>query len=73
MLLMYTDGVTDAQNSEGEFIDKKVIITTAQQSLGKSVSDIQQEILDKVHKFVGDAPRFDDLTLVILGRERLEK
>jgi sigma-B regulation protein RsbU (phosphoserine phosphatase) len=73
MLLMYTDGVTDAQNSDGEFIDKKIIITTAQQSIGKTVADIQQEILDKVHKFVGDAPRFDDLTLVILGRERLEK
>jgi sigma-B regulation protein RsbU (phosphoserine phosphatase) len=37
MLLMYTDGVTDAQNSDGEFIDKKIIITTAQQSLGKTV------------------------------------
>jgi len=69
MLLMYTDGVTDAQNSDEEFIDKKIIITTAQQSIGKTVTDIQQEILDKVHKFVGDAPRFDDLTLVIIGRE----
>jgi serine phosphatase RsbU (regulator of sigma subunit) len=73
MLLMYTDGVTDAQNSDGEFIDKKIILSAAQQGLGKTVSDIQQDILDKVHKFVGDAPRFDDITLVILGRDNLEK
>jgi serine phosphatase RsbU (regulator of sigma subunit) len=50
ILLLYTDGVTDAQNNDAEFIDKKII-------------------LDRVHHFVGDAPRFDDLTLVILKRE----
>jgi serine phosphatase RsbU (regulator of sigma subunit) len=69
MLLLYTDGVTDAQNNDGEFIDRKIISNTAQQNIGKTVLDIQQIILDKVHRFVGDAPRFDDLTLVILGRE----
>ncbi len=69
MLLLYTDGVTDAQNSAGEFIDRKIILNTLQQSLGRTVAEVQQGILDKVHHFVGDAPRFDDITLVILGRE----
>jgi serine phosphatase RsbU (regulator of sigma subunit) len=70
ILLLYTDGVTDAQNSAGEFIDKKLILNTVQNNIGKTVFDVQQGILDKVHRFVGDAPRFDDLTLVILGREK---
>jgi serine phosphatase RsbU (regulator of sigma subunit) len=69
ILLLYTDGVTDAQNSAGEFIDRKIILITAQKNIGKTVIDLQQGILDKVHNFVGDAPRFDDLTLVILGRQ----
>ncbi len=69
ILLMYTDGVTDAQNSDGEFIDRKIILSALQQNLGRSVPEIQKSILDKVHRFVGEAPRFDDLTLVILGRE----
>ena len=69
ILLLYTDGVTDAQNSAGEFIDRKIILTIVQKNIGKTVYDIQQGILDKVHRFVGDAPRFDDLTLVILGRQ----
>ncbi len=71
ILLLYTDGVTDAQNSAGEFIDKTLILNTVQKNIGKTVFDVQQGILDKVHRFVGDAPRFDDLTLVILGREKL--
>ncbi len=69
ILLLYTDGVTDAQNVAGEFIDRKVILNTVQMNMGKTVYEVQQSILDRVHRFVGDAPRFDDLTLVLLGRE----
>jgi serine phosphatase RsbU (regulator of sigma subunit) len=69
ILLLYTDGVTDAQNNDAEFIDKKIILSIAQQHMGKSAQEVLQGILDRVHHFVGDAPRFDDLTLVILKRE----
>jgi sigma-B regulation protein RsbU (phosphoserine phosphatase) len=69
---MYTDGVTDAQNLAGEFIDKEIILDAAQQHLGKSALEVQQGILDRVHSFVGEAPRFDDLTLVVLSREDSE-
>ncbi|PWB53521.1 MAG: hypothetical protein C3F13_08895 [Anaerolineales bacterium] len=70
ILLLYTDGVTDAQNNAGEFIDRKIILNTVQKNSGKSVQVVQKNILEKVHHFVGDASRFDDLTLVILGREK---
>ncbi|OGN92974.1 MAG: hypothetical protein A2Z71_03930 [Chloroflexi bacterium RBG_13_50_21] len=73
ILLLYTDGVTDAQNNNGEFIDRKIIVNTVQQNIGRTVQEIQQRILDKVHRFVGDAPRFDDITLVILGRDNEQK
>ena len=73
MLLMYTDGVTDAQNNDGEFIDRKLLLSTAQQQIGDSVQDVMQGILNKVHRFVGDSPRFDDITLVILRRDNEQK
>jgi serine phosphatase RsbU (regulator of sigma subunit) len=69
VLFMYTDGVMDAQNNAGEFIDRQIILNTVQMNIGKNVYEVQQSILDRVHGFVGDAPRFDDLTLVLLGRE----
>lgn len=72
-LLMYTDGVTDAQDIAGQFIDRKVILNTLQQNMGKTVQELQDSILYSVHHFVGDAPRFDDLTLVILGRDNDKK
>jgi serine phosphatase RsbU (regulator of sigma subunit) len=69
MLMMYTDGVTDAQNDVGEFIDRKIILNTLQQNIGKPAQEVQKHILDRIHHFVGDAPRFDDLTLVLVMRE----
>jgi serine phosphatase RsbU (regulator of sigma subunit) len=73
MLLLYTDGVTDAQNDEGEFIDRKMITSVAQQNINKSTQDVLTSIMDRLHRFVGDAPRFDDITLVILGRKNGSK
>ena len=69
MLLMYTDGVTDAQNDLGEFIDRKIILNTLQENITKPAQEVQQSILDKIHHFVGEAPAFDDLTLVVVKRE----
>jgi len=69
VLLLYTDGVTDAQNSRGEFIDRNEILDITSCCTGQSVDQISQAILEKLHRFVGDAPRFDDITLVILSRE----
>jgi serine phosphatase RsbU (regulator of sigma subunit) len=73
MILLYTDGITDAQNNAGEFIDKKIILNIAQMHAGKPAIVVHQGILERVHRFVGDAARFDDLTLVILGRENVQK
>lgn len=70
ILLLYTDGVTDAQNAEGEFIDRKAIINIARRNCGKSVQNLQRIILKEIHDFVDGAPRFDDITLVIVGRDR---
>lgn len=73
LLVLYTDGVMDAQNNIGEFIDRKMVISTFQHYVGKSAQEVQSGILNRIHTFVGDAPRFDDLTLVIVGRDDIKK
>jgi serine phosphatase RsbU (regulator of sigma subunit) len=73
ILLLYTDGVMDAQNNAGEFIDRKIILNTVKENTNGTVHALQEAILKRVHQFVGDAPRFDDLTLVILKREKSDE
>lgn len=68
VLLLYTDGIPDAQNSDGEFFKERQLIEVVQNKLGTSAREIQKSILDAVQEFVGEAPQFDDITLLVIGR-----
>lgn len=68
-VILYTDGVTEAQNAHGEFFGEARLLAVARQSMTCSVEEMQRAILADVHAFVGDAPQADDLTLLVLGRD----
>ena len=68
-LVIYTDGVTDARDAGGSWFGEKRLLEVAQQAQGCTAVEIQHAILDEIHAFVGDAPRFDDMTLMVLAME----
>ena len=68
VLLLYTDGVTDAQNSEGAFFGGERLLEVVQAQVGHSAQDMQDALLAEIQGFVGDAPQFDDITLVVVAR-----
>ena len=68
MLVLYTDGVTEAQNVQGAFFDKERLLEVARTNLGRSAQDVQEILIAEVHEFVGDAPQFDDITLMVIVR-----
>jgi sigma-B regulation protein RsbU (phosphoserine phosphatase) len=69
VVVLYTDGVPDAQNSAGDFFRQEALVNIIQDHLGESAETLQKSILDAVYNFVGDAPPFDDITLMILRRD----
>jgi serine phosphatase RsbU (regulator of sigma subunit) len=69
VLVLYTDGVPDAQNSAGDFYKQQSLVDTITNNLGQSAEDLQTSILDSVYEFVGEAPPFDDITLMVLARD----
>jgi serine phosphatase RsbU (regulator of sigma subunit) len=69
ILVLYTDGVPDAQNLDGKFFKEKSLVEVVKENLGQSAEEIQKNILDAVYDFVGDAPPFDDITLMVLVRD----
>jgi serine phosphatase RsbU (regulator of sigma subunit) len=69
VLVLYTDGIPDSQNSQGEFFQEDLLLEAVTGSQGRQANEIQDTILEQVQKFVGDAPQFDDITLMILSRE----
>ncbi len=67
-LVLYTDGITEAQNEDGDFFKTERLLAIIKQNLDKSAEELQRSILDAVYKFIGDNPQSDDITLVILKR-----
>jgi len=69
VLLLYTDGIVDAQNEEDKFFEEEQLIEIVCSNAGKNAIEIQETILNKVHTFAGDTPISDDMTIVVLRRE----
>ena len=70
-LLLYTDGVVEAQNMAEEFYEYDRLLAIGKTNLSKSAQELHTAILSDVKTFVGDAPQFDDITLMVLKREAL--
>jgi sigma-B regulation protein RsbU (phosphoserine phosphatase) len=68
-LVLYTDGIPEAQNRAEEFFGEKRWVEIAQGNLGRSAQDMQDALLAGVHRFMGDAPQLDDITLMVVVRE----
>ena len=69
VLVLYTDGITDAINDKvDEFgLDRLTAVSSANRR--QPAFEIVQAIEQAVAQFTGKAPQFDDLTLVVLKRE----
>lgn len=70
VLVLYTDGIPDAQNSDGEFFREERLLEVARANANcSSAHELQTIIIEAVQAFIGDAAQFDDITLVVLGRD----
>ncbi|MBN1935585.1 MAG: GAF domain-containing protein [Anaerolineae bacterium] len=68
LLLMYTDGITDAINENEEEFGTGHLADIVKQLRDRTPDQVIAEIYDRVMAFAGDMPQFDDFTLVVLKR-----
>jgi serine phosphatase RsbU (regulator of sigma subunit) len=68
-LIFYTDGVTEAQNEQGDFFDQERLRETITAGLGASAQQLLEAIVTAVEQFTGPTPQADDLTLVVVKRK----
>ena len=79
-LFLYTDGLTEAENSKKELFGEERMIKAlrrfeATQNDPTDPAKAQQEIecvLQSVHEFVGEAEQSDDLTMLVIKRLTIE-
>jgi hypothetical protein len=67
-LVVYSDGLTEAQNESGEFFGVERLKALCDQCRSISAQSFGERIIAAVTAFEGDARRTDDLSLVILQK-----
>jgi len=67
-LIIYSDGITEAQNLQRAFFGEPRLLDVAQANVGRSAQAMQRAILAQVQEFVGDAPQMDDIALMVVVR-----
>ena len=67
LIIIFTDGVTEARNREGEFIDKDKLLNLIQKYKHMHPQDIVQIIYEGILK-VQNPSRKDDMTILIIKR-----
>jgi sigma-B regulation protein RsbU (phosphoserine phosphatase) len=65
-LIFFSDGIADAQNSDGDMFGDDRLKAVVKKHHQKSASKIADAILADVSKFQGGQERFDDETVVVL-------
>jgi PAS domain S-box-containing protein len=69
ILVLYTDGVTDAINDQGEFFDEPRLLQVIEENQQRNAQQIVEAIVDAIHQFTGSENHEDDITLMVIVRE----
>lgn len=65
-IFQYTDGVTEATNSNNELFGMERLSSTLNCYADSIPKDLLHNVKTDIDEFVGEAPQFDDLTMLCL-------
>ena len=66
LLVLFTDGITDALNEAGQPMGERRVLDTIKRYATESPAVIVERVFEALRNHTGDIPPRDDLTLVVL-------
>jgi len=66
LFLLYTDGISEAMNTSGDYFGDARLAELARQHADMASDELRERILREVHAFTGDAAQHDDMTMVLI-------
>lgn len=69
VLVLYTDGVIEAQNPQGRLFEITRLQDVIQKVTGRSAKVIMDAILTEVHRFTAGVPAQDDTAILVIRRK----
>jgi serine phosphatase RsbU (regulator of sigma subunit) len=67
-LVLYSDGVTDAQNGDLEEFGETRLLDVLRAGADGTASEMIEAVFSAIDRFAGDVPQFDDITILIAKR-----
>ena len=65
-LFLYTDGVTEATNAANELYGEERLQVFMNQNSAEDAAELLTALKANIDEFVGEAPQFDDITMLLL-------
>lgn len=65
-IILYTDGIVEAENSEGEIYDFDRLFQFVRDNQNLQGQEFSDLLVEDVYKFRGNAPRTDDISVICL-------
>ena len=69
-LFIYTDGVPEATDADNRMFGLEKMTQVLNDNASGSIEQILNGVKAEIDRFVGDAPQFDDLTMLCLERSK---
>lgn len=69
VLVLYSDGITEAQNVEKRFFGEDGLRNALGGNHRRSAQDVQKAIMTNLNRYIGITPQSDDIVLAVLFRE----
>jgi len=67
-LILYTDGVNEALNGEGDEFGLERMMDSVRARAESGASEIISGLIEDLRKFVGTTPQNDDITLIAIRK-----
>ncbi|HEY9076263.1 MAG TPA: SpoIIE family protein phosphatase [Anaerolineaceae bacterium] len=68
VLVLYTDGLTEATNAKGDFYGEDRVIESFRLATHKDAQEIMNTLLEGWRQFLGDVPQQDDISMIVVKR-----
>ncbi len=69
LLLLYTDGITEAQDRMGRFYGEQRLQNVLRSLGGRSAQEVMEAVLEDLARFTGGAAQQDDVTMIVIRRK----
>ena len=69
LFVLYTDGITEAMNADGDCYGESRLASLAREHADLPFDELRERILREVRSFAGDTAQQDDITMLLLRAE----